>query len=75
MSASNKTKPAARVLLVEANNMGKWVGTTMPYEVHIPPWASCISRLTPATALPGDRVPHRRVLACPVLTMNASSAS
>jgi radical SAM superfamily enzyme YgiQ (UPF0313 family) len=26
-----------RVLLVEANNMSKWVGSTMPYEVHIPP--------------------------------------
>jgi radical SAM superfamily enzyme YgiQ (UPF0313 family) len=37
MSPFSKTKPAARVLLVEANNMGKWVGATMPYEVHIPP--------------------------------------
>ncbi len=37
MTACCKTKPAARVLLVEGNNMGKWVGTTMPYEVHIPP--------------------------------------
>ena len=37
MPARGKMKPAARVLLVEANNMGKWVGTTMPYEVHIPP--------------------------------------
>jgi anaerobic magnesium-protoporphyrin IX monomethyl ester cyclase len=37
MSARCRTKPAARVLLVESNNMGKWVGTTMPYEVHIPP--------------------------------------
>jgi anaerobic magnesium-protoporphyrin IX monomethyl ester cyclase len=37
MPASGKTKPVTRVLLVESNNMGKWVGTTMPYEVHIPP--------------------------------------
>jgi anaerobic magnesium-protoporphyrin IX monomethyl ester cyclase len=37
MSARCRTKPAARVLLVESNNMGKWVGTTMPYEVRIPP--------------------------------------
>ncbi len=36
MPASNKKKPA-RVLLVEANNMSKWVGTTMPYEMHVPP--------------------------------------
>jgi anaerobic magnesium-protoporphyrin IX monomethyl ester cyclase len=37
MPACREMKPATRVLLVEANNMGKWVGTTMPYEVHIPP--------------------------------------
>jgi len=37
MPAGYKTKGATRVLLVESNNMGKWVGTTMPYEVHIPP--------------------------------------
>jgi radical SAM superfamily enzyme YgiQ (UPF0313 family) len=24
-------------LLVECNNMNKWVGTTMPYEMHVPP--------------------------------------
>jgi radical SAM superfamily enzyme YgiQ (UPF0313 family) len=29
--------PVRRVLLIEANNMTKWVGSTMPYEVHIPP--------------------------------------
>ncbi len=26
-----------RILLVEANNMTRWVGEGMPYEVHIPP--------------------------------------
>ncbi|HEY0308324.1 MAG TPA: radical SAM protein [Acidobacteriaceae bacterium] len=26
-----------RVLLVECNNMSKWVGTNMPYEMHVPP--------------------------------------
>jgi len=29
--------PVHRVLLVEANHMSKWVGSAMPYEVHIPP--------------------------------------
>jgi len=32
-----RARPVRRVLLVEANNMSKWVGSTMPYEVHIPP--------------------------------------
>jgi radical SAM superfamily enzyme YgiQ (UPF0313 family) len=36
MPASDRKKPA-RVLLVEANNMNKWVGATMPYEMHVPP--------------------------------------
>ncbi len=27
----------ARVLLVDANNMTKWVGEGMPFEVHVPP--------------------------------------
>jgi radical SAM superfamily enzyme YgiQ (UPF0313 family) len=36
MPTSIRRKPA-RVLLVEANNMNKWVGTTMPYEMHVPP--------------------------------------
>jgi radical SAM superfamily enzyme YgiQ (UPF0313 family) len=30
-------KPPLRLLLVECNNMNKWVGTTMPYEMHVPP--------------------------------------
>jgi len=32
-------KPPLRLLLVECNNMNKWVGTTMPYEMHVPPLA------------------------------------
>jgi radical SAM superfamily enzyme YgiQ (UPF0313 family) len=32
-----RARPVRRVLLVEANNMSKWVGSNMPYEVHIPP--------------------------------------
>lgn len=32
-----RARTVRRVLLVEANNMSKWVGSTMPYEVHIPP--------------------------------------
>jgi anaerobic magnesium-protoporphyrin IX monomethyl ester cyclase len=48
-----RTKPAARVLLVEGNNMGKWVGTTMPYEVHIPPLGLMYLASYARTALPG----------------------
>src|ERR1035437_8961975 len=36
MAAGNHRRPK-RVLLVECNNMNKWVGTTMPYEMHVPP--------------------------------------
>ena len=53
MRARGKTKPAARVLLVEANNMGKWVGTTMPYEVHIPPLGLMYLASYARKALPG----------------------
>ncbi len=35
--ACRRWKQPSRVLLVESNNMGKWVGSTMPFEVHIPP--------------------------------------
>ena len=48
-----RTKPAARVLLVESNNMGKWVGTTMPYEVHIPPLGLMYLASYARTVLPG----------------------
>jgi anaerobic magnesium-protoporphyrin IX monomethyl ester cyclase len=34
--SADKSKPI-RLLLVEANNMGKWVGGDMPFAVHIPP--------------------------------------
>jgi anaerobic magnesium-protoporphyrin IX monomethyl ester cyclase len=30
-------KRASRILLVEANDMPKWIGGDIPYEVHIPP--------------------------------------
>ena len=53
MPAGCKTKPAARVLLVESNNMGKWVGTTMPYEVHIPPLGLMYLASYARKALPG----------------------
>jgi len=33
----SRSRSVSRVLLVEANNMSKWVGSTIPYEVHIPP--------------------------------------
>ena len=36
MPTSDRMKPS-RLLLVECNNMNKWVGTTMPYEMHVPP--------------------------------------
>jgi anaerobic magnesium-protoporphyrin IX monomethyl ester cyclase len=36
MPTSNRMR-CSRVLLVECNNMNKWVGTTMPYEMHVPP--------------------------------------
>src|ERR1019366_2661662 len=53
MPACREMKPATRVLLVEANNMGKWVGTTMPYEVHIPPLGLMYLASYARTALPG----------------------
>jgi anaerobic magnesium-protoporphyrin IX monomethyl ester cyclase len=37
MTLDSGTRTVRRVLLVEANNMTKWVGSTIPYEVHIPP--------------------------------------
>jgi len=36
MQTMSNRRPS-RVLLVEANNMSKWVGSSTPYEVHIPP--------------------------------------
>ncbi len=53
MPIYDRMKPAARVLLVESNNMGKWVGTTMPYEVHIPPLGLMYLASYARKALPG----------------------
>ena len=57
-------KPSLRVLLVECNNMNKWVGTTMPYEMHMPPLglmylAPALARRCPASncALSSPRLP------------------
>jgi radical SAM superfamily enzyme YgiQ (UPF0313 family) len=51
MPASDRKKPA-RVLLVEANNMNKWVGTTMPYEMHVPPLGLMYLASSARAALP-----------------------
>ncbi len=51
MPASSKKK-TARVLLVESNNMNKWVGTTMPYEMHVPPLGLMYLASYARTALP-----------------------
>ena len=45
-------KNIVRVLLVEANNMNKWVGTTMPYEMHVPPLGLMYLASYARTALP-----------------------
>src|ERR1035441_3614191 len=51
MPTFDRKKPA-RVLLVEANNMNKWVGTTMPYEMHVPPLGLMYLASYARTALP-----------------------
>jgi radical SAM superfamily enzyme YgiQ (UPF0313 family) len=48
-------KPS-RVLLVECNNMNKWVGTTMPYEMHVPPIGLMYLASSIRAALPGVEV-------------------
>jgi radical SAM superfamily enzyme YgiQ (UPF0313 family) len=48
-------KPS-RVLLVECNNMNKWVGTTMPYEMHVPPLGLMYLASSVRAALPGIKV-------------------
>jgi radical SAM superfamily enzyme YgiQ (UPF0313 family) len=45
-----------RVLLVECNNMNKWVGTTMPYEMHVPPLGLMYLASSARAALPGAEV-------------------
>jgi radical SAM superfamily enzyme YgiQ (UPF0313 family) len=45
-----------RLLLVECNNMNKWVGTTMPYEMHVPPIGLMYLAASVRAALPGIEV-------------------
>jgi radical SAM superfamily enzyme YgiQ (UPF0313 family) len=52
MPTSNRLKPS-RVLLVECNNMNKWVGTTMPYEMHVLPIGLMYLASSVRAALPG----------------------
>ena len=52
MPTGNRMKPS-RVLLVECNNMNKWVGTTMPYEMHVPPIGLMYLASSARAALPG----------------------
>jgi hypothetical protein len=52
MLTGNRMKPS-RVLLVECNNMNKWVGTTMPYEMHVPPIGLMYLASSIRAALPG----------------------
>lgn len=52
MPTSNRMRPS-RVLLVECNNMNKWVGTTMPYEMHVPPIGLMYLASSVRAALPG----------------------
>jgi anaerobic magnesium-protoporphyrin IX monomethyl ester cyclase len=47
---------SSRVLLVECNNMNKWVGTTMPYEMHVPPLGLMYLASSARAALPGIEV-------------------
>ena len=55
MPTGNRMKPS-RVLLVECNNMNKWVGTTMPYEMHVPPLGLMYLASSVRAALPGIEV-------------------
>ncbi|MGA3081770.1 MAG: radical SAM protein [Terracidiphilus sp.] len=52
MPTSNRMRPS-RVLLVECNNMNKWVGTTMPYEMHVPPLGLLYLASSARAAFPG----------------------
>jgi radical SAM superfamily enzyme YgiQ (UPF0313 family) len=64
--ATSIHRRAARVLLVECNNMNKWVGTTMPYEMHVPPLGLMYLAASIRAALP--RIEVRIVessLSCP----------
>ena len=55
MATGNRIRPS-RVLLVECNNMNKWVGTTMPYEMHVPPLGLMYLASSVRAALPGGEV-------------------
>ena len=55
MATSNGIRPS-RVLLVECNNMNKWVGTTMPYEMHVPPLGLMYLASSSRAALPNIEV-------------------
>jgi radical SAM superfamily enzyme YgiQ (UPF0313 family) len=55
MPTGNRMRPS-RVLLVECNNMNKWVGTTMPYEMHVPPLGLMYLASSVRAALPGIEV-------------------
>jgi radical SAM superfamily enzyme YgiQ (UPF0313 family) len=55
MATGNRIRPS-RVLLVECNNMNKWVGTTMPYEMHVPPLGLMYLASSVRAALPGVEV-------------------
>jgi len=55
MPTSDAKKPC-RVLLVECNNMNKWVGTTMPYEMHVPPLGLMYLAASARAALPDAEV-------------------
>ena len=55
MPTSKRISPA-RILLVECNNMNKWVGTTMPYEMHVPPLGLMYLASSARAALPGIEV-------------------
>ena len=53
---TSKRMSLARVLLVECNNMNKWVGTTMPYEMHVPPLGLMYLASSARAKLPGIEV-------------------
>ena len=55
MPTSKRTR-CSRVLLVECNNMNKWVGTTMPYEMHVPPLGLMYLASSARAALPDVEV-------------------
>jgi len=59
MTLDGGTRTVRRVLLVEANNMTKWVGSMIPYEVHIPPLGLMYVVASARQAHPQIEFPHR----------------